>query len=68
MTGQVEGDRPITAPDAALAALEARLGKVLEPYLNRLERFEIYGVPMLRRPGARAHDWFAGIRAGAPLR
>ena len=21
-------------------------------------------MPMLRRPGARAHDWFAGVRAG----
>ncbi len=47
-----------------LAALEARLQGVLDPYRDRLEPFEIYGMPMLRRPGARAHDWFAGVRAG----
>jgi hypothetical protein len=64
MTGQVEGGGLNAAPGAALAALEARLREVLDPYRNRLEPFEIYGMPMLRRPGARAHDWFAGVRAG----
>ncbi|HEX5823135.1 MAG TPA: hypothetical protein VFY18_01630 [Candidatus Limnocylindrales bacterium] len=47
-----------------LAAVEARLDAILEPYRTRLETFEIYGVPMLRRPGARAHDWFAGVSPG----
>ena len=45
-----------------LAALEARLQAILDPYRDRLETFEIYGVPMLRRPGAKAHDWFAGVQ------
>jgi len=45
-----------------LAALETRLQAVLDPYRDRLEAFEIYGVPMLRRPGAKAHDWFAGVQ------
>jgi len=49
---------------AELDVLEARLRAVLEPYLGRLEPFEVYGVEMLRRPGAGAHDWFAGVRAG----
>jgi hypothetical protein len=47
---------------ADLAALEARLQAVLDPYRDRLEAYEIYGVPMLRRPGAKAHDWFAGVQ------
>jgi hypothetical protein len=49
---------------ADLAAVEARLAAILDPYRDRLESFEIYGVPMLRRPGARAHDWFAGVSPG----
>ena len=47
---------------ADLAAVEARLRAILEPYRGRLETFEIYGVEMLRRPGAKAHDWFAGVQ------
>jgi hypothetical protein len=50
--------------EAELAALEARLQAILDPYRDRLEAFEIYGVPMLRRPGARAHEWFAGVNRG----
>jgi hypothetical protein len=49
---------------ADLAAVEARLAAILDPYRDRLESFEIYGVPMLRQPGARAHDWFAGVSPG----
>ncbi len=48
------------APD--LAAVEARLELVLEPYRGRLESATIYGIPTLRRQGARAHDWFAFVR------
>ncbi|MCI0583790.1 MAG: hypothetical protein L0227_13040 [Chloroflexi bacterium] len=47
---------------ADLAAVEARLRAILEPYRGRLEEGEIYGIPMLRRPGAKAHDWFAGVQ------
>jgi hypothetical protein len=52
------------ATESELAAAEARLQAVLDPYRDRLEAFEIYGVPMLRRPGAKAHDWFAGVNRG----
>jgi hypothetical protein len=47
---------------ADLSTLEARLQALLDPYRGRLEAFEIYGAPMLRRPGAKAHDWFAGVQ------
>jgi len=47
-----------------LAGVQARLEAILEPFRGQLETFEIYGVPMLRRPGARAHDWFAGVSPG----
>jgi len=56
---------PRVRPEPAeLEAIEATLSGILEPYLDRLESFEIYGVAMLRRPGARSHDWFAGVRRG----
>ena len=47
-----------------LDAVQARLDGLLDPYRDRLEAFEIYGTPMLRRPGAKAHDWFAGVNRG----
>ena len=47
-----------------LTALQTRLEAVLDPYRDRLEAFDLYGAPYLRRPGARAHDWFAGVSAG----
>jgi hypothetical protein len=46
------------------AELEAALRGLLEPYEGRLEAGEIYGIHVLHRPGARAHDWFAGVRSG----
>ncbi|HEY7736066.1 MAG TPA: hypothetical protein VH813_04670 [Candidatus Limnocylindrales bacterium] len=46
----------------SLEAVEARLDRILDPYRGELEEFEIYGVPMLRRPGAHKHDWFAGVQ------
>jgi hypothetical protein len=49
---------------ADLTAIETQLASILDPYRDRLESFEIYGVPMLRRPGAKAHDWFAGVSPG----
>jgi 7-keto-8-aminopelargonate synthetase-like enzyme len=45
-----------------LAAVEARLRAILEPYRDRLVEGQIYRVPTLRRPGAKAHDWFAGVQ------
>lgn len=47
------------------AAVEARLRAMLEPYAGRLEWATIYGLPTLRRPGARAHDWFAFVKPAA---
>ena len=47
-----------------LPALQVRLEAVLDPYRDRLEAFELYGAPFLRRPGAKAHDWFAGVSEG----
>jgi hypothetical protein len=45
-----------------LVALEARLSRVLDPYRDRLEPATIYNLPTLRRPGAKAHDWFAFVK------
>jgi hypothetical protein len=45
-----------------LPAVEERLRAILRPYEGRLETATIYGIPSLRRPGARAHDWFAFVR------
>ena len=45
-------------------AVERRLQAILDPYRDRLEPAPTYGLPMLRRPGGGAHDWFAGIRPG----
>ena len=49
---------PAPSPEQ-LAAVEARLQRVLDPYRDRLELATIYGNPALRRPGANAHEWFA---------
>jgi hypothetical protein len=51
------------APSAgALAALEARLRAILDPYRGRLETATVYGIPTLRRRGANAHQWFAFVK------
>jgi hypothetical protein len=50
--------------EAELAALEARLAALLDPYRDRLEPVEVYGQPFLRRPGATKHEWFAGVNQG----
>ncbi|MDP2349610.1 MAG: hypothetical protein Q8M74_00440 [Chloroflexota bacterium] len=47
------------APD--LAAVEARLAAILAPYRDRLELATIYNIPTLRRPGSKAHAYFAGM-------
>ena len=48
-------------------ATEARLWALLAPYREQLATGTIYGIEVLRRPGAKAHDWFAGVQpvAGA---
>jgi len=53
----------MAAPTAEeLAAVEARLSRILDPYRTRLEAGTIYGIPTLRRRGAKAHDWFAFVK------
>jgi hypothetical protein len=49
---------------ADLEAIEARIWSMLAPYRNRLETSTIYGVPSLKWPGAKAHDYFAAVRPG----
>jgi hypothetical protein len=46
---------------ADLQAVEARIWALLEPYRGELEEATIYGMPSLRWPGARAHDYFASV-------
>jgi hypothetical protein len=58
--GTLTADLAAVPPD--LAAVEARLQAILDPYRDRLEAATIYGIPMLRRPGATAHDWFAFVK------
>jgi hypothetical protein len=43
------------------AEVEARLRAILDPYRDRLETGTIYNREILRRPGGRGHDWFAGV-------
>ena len=44
--------------------LLAELRAILVPYEDVLEAAEIYGIEVLKRPGPKAHDWFAGVRPG----
>ena len=37
---------------------------MLEPYREELEDATIYGLPSLRWPGAKAHDYFASVKRG----
>ena len=53
----LSGPRP-----TPLDVVEAELRAVLVPYEDVLEAAEIYGMEVLRRPGAKAHDWFAGVQ------
>lgn len=55
-------ESPSTTPEQGLGALEAELRAILVPYEDVLEAAEIYGMEVLRRPGAKAHDWFAGVQ------
>ncbi len=49
---------------ADLQAIEATLWSLLEPYRFECEAATIYGMPSLRWPGAKAHDYFASIKTG----
>jgi len=46
-----------------LETIEARIWAILEPYRDRLETATIYGIPSLRWPGAKAHDYFAAVKS-----
>jgi hypothetical protein len=48
-----------------LHAIEVRLRGILAPYADRLEEATIYGIPTLRRPGAKGHEWFAFVKPQA---
>ena len=48
-----------------LHAIEVRLRGILAPYEGRLEPATIYGIPTLRRPGAKGHEWFAFVKPQA---
>ena len=50
---------------ADLDAIERRIWSLLEPYRTELEDATIYGMPSLRWPGAKAHDYFAAVRPAA---
>jgi hypothetical protein len=56
-------DRTV-ASGGELEAIEARIWELLEPYRRELEEATIYGLPSLRWPGAKAHDYFASVRRG----
>ena len=47
---------------ADLETVEARLWTLLQPYRAELEDATIYGMPSLRWPGAKAHDYFAAVK------
>ena len=47
-----------------LQTVEGRIWSLLELFRGELEQATIYGMPSLRWPGAKAHDYFAAVRAG----
>jgi hypothetical protein len=49
-------------PTTDLKAVELRLRAILEPYRKHLVESTIYSMPVLRRKGAKNHDWFAGVQ------
>ena len=51
-------------PAADPSEIEVRLHALLEPYQDQLVLDTVYGIQVLHRPGARTHDWFAGVRPG----
>jgi hypothetical protein len=49
---------------ADLEAVERRIWSLLDPYRGELEDATIYGLPSLRWPGAKRHDYFASVKRG----
>lgn len=49
-------------PTTDLKAVELRLRAILDRYRDHLVEDTIYGMPVLRRKGAKKHDWFAGVQ------
>lgn len=47
-----------------LQEIEERIWALLDPYRAELEAATIYGMPSLRWPGTKAHDYFASVRSG----
>jgi hypothetical protein len=45
-----------------LKAVELRLRAILDPNREHLVEDTIYSMPVLRRKGAKKHDWFAGVQ------
>jgi hypothetical protein len=45
--------------------IEGRLWAILAPYRDRLEDGSVYGLVTLKRPGAKAHAFFAGVRVAS---
>ena len=45
-----------------LKAVELRLRAILDRYREHLVDDTIYSMPVLRRKGAKKHDWFAGVQ------
>ncbi len=45
-----------------LTAVALRLRAILDPYRKHLVEDTIYKMPVLRRKGAKKHDWFAGVQ------
>ena len=50
-------------PTTDLKAVELRLRAILDPFREHLVEDTIYSMPVLRRKGAKKHDWFAGVQA-----
>ena len=50
-------------PTTDLKAVELRLRAILDPYREHLVEGTIYNMTVLRRKGAKKHDWFAGVQA-----
>ena len=49
-------------PTTDLKAVELRLRAILDPFREHLVEDTIYSMPVLRRKGAKKHDWFAGVQ------
>jgi hypothetical protein len=57
-------DAAATNDVSDLDDVRRRLEAILAPYRDRLVEVELYGQPFVARPGAKKHDWFAGVSPG----